>query len=93
MQIIRLACTQNQVADMELIGGPPKKRTWKHPDHGPRPFHGEAVEVEAIDAPILRDLISNAIEQHIDPMTLRAHRVAEESERKGLLALANGWKS
>ena len=91
MQVVRLACTKRQVADMELIGGAPKKRTWRHPDYGPQPFLGEAVEVEAIDAPILRELVNAAIEQHIDPRTLHAHRVAEESEREGLHLLADRW--
>ncbi len=34
-----------------------RKTTWRHPTLGKQPFLGEAVEVEAIDAPILREVV------------------------------------
>lgn len=91
MIIERLACTPTQIAEMGLIGGPPKKWTWRHPTLGEQPFIGEAVEVEAIDAPILRELVETAVTSHLDANALEVLRMVEESERQGLLALANGW--
>jgi hypothetical protein len=93
MTIERLACTPEQVAELGLIGGPPKKRTWSHPTLGVQPFPGEAVEVEAIDAPILRNVVETAITSHLDPHALAVTRMVEESERQGLLAMARGWSA
>jgi hypothetical protein len=89
----RLACSPDQIADMGLIGSPPKKRTWRHPDLGAQPFRGEAVEVEAIDAPILREIVSNAIEQHTHPRQLELLKEQEQREREGLRVMAAGWQS
>jgi hypothetical protein len=87
----RLACTPEQVAELALIGYPPKKDTWRHPTLGAQPFIGEAVEVEAIDAPILRDLVKAAITSHLDPHELDVIRTVEQSEREGLTRMAHGW--
>ena len=91
MIIQRLACTPEQAADLALIGHPPKKRTWHHPSLGVQPFTGEAFEVEAIDAPILRELVATAVTSHLDQHALDVTLMVEESERAGLLAMARGW--
>lgn len=91
MTIQRLACTRDQVAELALIGGKPKKDTWSHPTYGPQPFQGEAVEVEAIDAPILRDLVENAVIRHLDANALEITLIVEEQERQALQRMANGW--
>lgn len=44
MFVQRLACTPEQVAELALIGHPPKKRTWRHPTLGRQPFTGQAYE-------------------------------------------------
>jgi hypothetical protein len=93
MIIQRLACTPEQVAELALIGHPPKKRTWHHPALGKQPFRGEAFEVEAIDAPILRELVETAVTSHLDQHALNVTRMVEESERQGLLTMAQGWSS
>jgi hypothetical protein len=93
MIINRLACTAEQVTELELIGGKPKKRTWNHPTYGEQPFIGEAVEVEAIDAPILRELVADAVTSHLDQQALARTRAIEEQERELLLRMANGWTS
>ncbi len=48
-------------------------------------------KVDAIAAPILRDLVEDAITQHIDPAALALHRAVEAQERAGLEALAGRW--
>lgn len=90
VQVIRLGCTSEQITDMKLIGTKPKKTTWSHPVHGRHPFDGLAVEVEAIDAPVLRELVSSAIIQHIDVEQYRLMRIAEKSERELLTSIAGG---
>ena len=88
VQVRRLACTPEQITDMALIGTTPKKRSYSHPDRGSVPFTGLAVEVEAIDAPALRDLVSDAIVSHVDPENYRLTMIAEDSEREVLTAMA-----
>jgi hypothetical protein len=78
---------------MGLIGSRPKKTTWKHPTLGVQPFRGHAVEVEAIDAPVLRGIVDDAIGQHVDPRQLELLKQQEQREREGLRAMAEGWAS
>jgi hypothetical protein len=91
MTIERVACTPQQIAELDLIGSPPKKRAWKHPTLGQQPFRGQAVEVEAIDAPILREVVKGAVTSHLNPVSLSVTRMVEEQERQALLRMANGW--
>ena len=92
VQVIRLACTSEQVQTLQLVGTNPKKNTYFDAATGTRrSWAGQAVEVEAIDAPVLRELVSAAITSHIDPDQLRITQMVEESERQGLLAMARGW--
>jgi hypothetical protein len=44
-------------------------------------FTGDSVEVDAIPAPTLRQIVRDAIEQHIDQDMLRRTRQVERSER------------
>jgi hypothetical protein len=87
----RLACTGVDAAALQDLGTTPKKTTWKHPTLGIQPFHGKAVEVEAIDAPELRGTVEDRIAIHIDPHELAVTQMVEEQERQGLQALLDGW--
>ncbi|WP_197502571.1 hypothetical protein [Mycobacterium scrofulaceum] len=79
----RLAVTPEQIIDYGLPTRPTKKTT-----HGAH-FEGESVEVDAMDSNVLRALVREAIESHIDQHALEITRVAEESERKVLQRMAN----
>lgn len=85
VEFTRLAVTPGQVAEYDLPTRPTKAT-----DTRARNFVGESVEVDAIPAPILRELVSDAIEQHVDQDKLHALKVVEREERAGLYALANG---
>ena len=88
----RLACTEEQVGQFDLLGTEPKKDSYRDPFTGRSvPWRGEAVEVEAIDAPILRTLLSAAITQHIDPRVYRLTLDVEAEERAGISRLAGWW--
>jgi hypothetical protein len=89
----RLACTGMDAAELQNLGTKPKKTTWKHPTRGIQPFRGKSVEVEAIDAPILRGIVEDAITVHLDPHELQITRMVEQEEREGLQALLNGWSA
>lgn len=83
----RLAVTEQQIADLELPTRPTKTT-----DTRAKNFTGGSVEVDAIPAPILRELIQDAITQHIDSESHRLTRIAEDSEREVLQRIA-GWAS
>ncbi|HEY6689200.1 MAG TPA: hypothetical protein VI094_23660 [Propionibacteriaceae bacterium] len=79
----RLAVTPAQIALYELPTRPTKQS-----DTRSRGWVGGSVEVDAIPAPTLRKIVSDAIEQHIDPDELERIELIEESERSLLFELA-----
>ncbi len=88
----RLACTAEQVEQWHLLGTRPKKTSYRDAVTGAKEqWRGEAYEVEAIDPPILRDIVEEAITRWIDPEALRLHRIAEADERAFLEQLAGTY--
>ena len=77
----RLAVTPEQIIELDLPTRPTKKHA--------KAFRGESVEVDAIPAPILRELAEEAIVKHIDPDAWRYTQMAEESERDLLTRIAD----
>ena len=77
----RLAVTEAQITEWELPTRPTKRS--QVPWNG-----GESVEVDAIPAPQLRQLIEDTITSHIDQAALAVTRAAEESEREILARMA-----
>lgn len=82
----RIAVTAEQIILLHL-----PTRPTKGTDSRAVNFEGESVEVDAIPASTLRQIVRDAIEQHIDPEALRLTRMVEDSERAGLQALAGRW--
>lgn len=83
---VRLAVTEEQLAGM-VLPTRPTKRT----DTRARGFLGESVEVDAIPPSALRQLVEEAITQHIDSRVLALTYAVETEERAGLEALAGAW--
>ncbi|MGH3785861.1 MAG: hypothetical protein ACRDRG_04770 [Pseudonocardiaceae bacterium] len=79
----RLAVTPQQIEELSLPTRPTKTT-----DARAKKFVGGSVEVDAIPAPLLRELVEQAIVQHIDYESLRLTRVAEDSEREVLQRIA-----
>ena len=63
---------------------PPTKRS----DSRAKSFVGDSVEVDAIPPAILRNLVADVIERHVDRAQLMITQVAEEEERAILERLA-----
>ncbi len=84
----RIAVTEEQIT---LLGLP--TRPTKQSDSRAKNFVGESVEVDAIPTSVLTTLVTEAIEQHIDPVALEASRLYEREERAGLEAMAAGWSA
>lgn len=79
----RLAVTTDQVEELGLPTRPTKRSDSRSSD-----FEGDSVEVDAIPAGTLREIVEAAITRHVDPQHLRVLRAAEESERSILYRLA-----
>jgi hypothetical protein len=85
----RLAVTAEDVAELSLPGTTPKKDSYIDAMTGNRvPWHGPAVEVEAVRPPLLREWLDDLISRHVDPEALRLHKIAEDSEREILQRMA-----
>lgn len=82
----RIAVTEAQIEELSLPTRPTKQS-----DSRAKGFSGESVEVDAIPTSILTGIVETAILRHIDQNALAVTRMAEESERQGLLAMAQGW--
>jgi hypothetical protein len=83
----RLAVTEDQIDDLDLPTRPTKQS-----DTRAQSFGGGSVEVDAIPPTILRQIVEDAITQHIDAEALRLDQVAEQSERE-ILTRMIGSKS
>jgi hypothetical protein len=83
IELERVAVTPAQIVSMRL-----QTRPTKTSDSRSRDFDGESVEVDAIRPATLRDLCREAIELHVDDRALGIVRIAEESERSILEAIA-----
>lgn len=73
----RLAVTENQIEELDLPTRPTKKK-----DTRAKNFAGGSVEVDAIPAPRLRQIVEDAITQHVDRDHLRMTQIYEQSERE-----------
>lgn len=77
----RIALTRTQADELDLPGTPAKNRKRLA-------FVGDAVEVEALPAPMLRSLVTEAIVRHVDPDRLEVLCVVEREERDLLQRIA-----
>ena len=82
----RIAVTPEQIIAMDLPSRPTKKT-----DTRSKGFDGDSVELDAIPAWRLKDLVREAIEQHIDQDALEATRRIEAAERKSLTDFRQAW--
>lgn len=89
VEVVRLGVTPRQVDMFDLIGTKPKKRTWKNAITGDvEVFHGDAYEVEALEAPYLRRLVELHIESHLDPRQVELARTIQDNNRDLFRSLA-----
>ena len=84
IRFTRLAVTPEQITALKLPTRPTKAS-----DSRARGFAGESVEVDAIPPAVLRKLVHDAIEQHINQHSLALLRTAEESEREILQSMVS----
>ncbi len=81
----RLAVTPEQIETYSLPTRPTKQS-----DTRAAGFEGGSVEVDALPASVLREVVEAAIKRHVDPVAMNVTDVAEASEREMLYAIAGG---
>lgn len=81
----RIAVTPAQIEEWSLPTRPTKRS-----DTRANGFEGGSVEVDAIAPSLLRGLVREAIEQHIDHYALQLTRTVESSEREVLTNMIGG---
>jgi hypothetical protein len=82
----RLAVTEDQIEEWGLATRPTKKT-----DTRAKQFTGESVEVDAIRAPQLRELLEDAIVSHIDGERLSRFELVQDAERESVLQFVGAW--
>ncbi|MGC4112316.1 MAG: hypothetical protein QM747_18240 [Nocardioides sp.] len=75
----RIAVTEEQITSLTLPTRPTKAS-----DSRSRGFDGDSVEVDAIPTAVLKNLVREAIEQHIDQHRLEVTKMVEAEERADL---------
>jgi hypothetical protein len=78
----RVALTKEQIDEYDLPTRPTKRDGNCHA----KDFEGDSVELDALPPRVLRQMVTDVIEQHISPADTEALRVAEDSERELLRA-------
>ena len=84
----RLAVLPKQIRDWNLPTRPTKKS-----DSRAKLFKGDSVELDAIHPDMLRQIVQEAIEQHLPEHQLETLEVAEESEREILQMFTQNAKA
>ncbi len=83
----RLAVTTDQLIEFDLPTRPTKRS-----DSRSKVFDGESVEVDAIPAPVLRQLVASRIQAHIDQEALDRLLGIEAAEAETLANIAAGMR-
>ena len=83
MVVERIAVDQSQVAEYDLLTRPTKRS-----DSRSASFKGESVEVDALRPSVLRRLVRESIERHVDKRALAVIRRTERLERVSLNEIA-----
>lgn len=83
IEFVRLAVTPEQIDSLDLPTRPTKKS-----DTRAGGWEGGSVEVDAIPAPTMRQILDDFISGYVDPHQLDTLRVAEESEKRILRTMA-----
>lgn len=76
--IERVALTEEQIEEYDLPTRPTKREGNRHAES----FEGDSVELDALPPRVLREMVTEVIEQHISPEETENLRVVEDSERE-----------
>ena len=82
-----MAVRREQIAAMGLQTRPTKKT-----DSRAKGWRDESVELDAIPANVLRQMVRDCLEQHISERQLQAAMTTEQAERETLHMIAQQWR-
>ena len=85
VELRRIAVTEAQIAEYQLPTKPRKAGERRRPDIQ------ETVEAEALPARILRRLVTDAVDEYLDPEVRRRTRLSEQAQRDTLHHLARNF--
>jgi len=83
----RLAVLPHQIEELSLPTRPTKPS-----DSRSKKFSGESVEVDSVPAPVLRQIVEDAIVSHIDREAWNRLLDVEQAERDTLAEMVRGWQ-
>ncbi len=86
-EFVRIAVTEAQIEEHQLPTRPSKSS-----DSRAKGFAGESVEVDALPASVLREVVEEAITQHLDPDAYDLTMSVEDSERTVLANMVGGLR-
>ncbi len=89
VHVERVAVTPEQIRHYNLPTRPTKQSRRKSLTHYEAAHGAVSVELDAMPPEVLRDLIRGHLEAHMDPGQLRAMKLAEVQERRGLEEIQN----
>jgi len=84
IHFIRMAVTPDQIISLNLPTRETKKKDPRSKNWGDKP----SVELDAIPAPILRDLVRKCIESHLDMVALSGAKYLEMLDKEALATIA-----
>lgn len=83
----RVAITPSQIQEYNL----PSRATKKSDPRSKKWGNTPSVELDAMPAPVLREIVKECIERHIDPFELETAHLIEQLERKALAAMTRNF--
>jgi 5S rRNA maturation endonuclease (ribonuclease M5) len=90
LYVQRIAVTGEQIGLYSLPTRPTKKSRRKGATHYERTHGAVSVELDAFPPNVLRQIVTERIERHMDPWQLQQMRMVEREEREGLARLLAG---
>jgi DNA-binding transcriptional ArsR family regulator len=83
-----VAVTEQQIKEWNL----PTRETKRGDNRHAKNFEGDSCELDSIRPDLLRDLVRERIERHVDQDSLATLQAAEKSERGALEMFAESWR-
>jgi hypothetical protein len=81
--------TEQQIKEWSLPTRVTKREDNRHANN----FEGDSCELDSIRPDLLRDLVRECIERHVDQDSLATLQAAEKSEREALEMFAQSWRA
>ncbi len=92
LHVERIAVTEQQIDEFSLPTRPTKRSRRRGPTYYEATHGAVSVELDAFPPNVLRGIVRDRIERHMDPWRLEQMRMVEREEREGLARLLGGGR-